>query len=62
VSFFGIFNHVEPVFLFGDNKNVNWGLGTDVSEGKNVVIFVDNVGWNLLSNDFVENGFATHKD
>lgn len=60
VLFFSVFNHVESILYFWNDENVNWGLRCDVSKSQNLIIFVNNIGWNLLSDDFIKDRFSTH--
>lgn len=45
----------EAVAVLGDHKEVDWGLRRDITEGQCLIVFVNDVSWNLLANDFVEN-------
>lgn len=44
--------------LFGNEKNVDRGLGGDVAEGQDVIVLVDNVGFGLAVDDPLEDGFG----
>lgn len=35
----------ESVSVFGDDDDVNWGCGCDITKCEHVLIFVDNVDW-----------------
>ena len=50
----------ESVFVLGDDEDVDRSNRSDVSEGEDVLIFVDDVGRDLLVDEFVENGFFGH--
>ena len=45
----------ETVAVLGDDQKVLGGDGGDVLECQALVIFVDDVGWDLLANNLVEN-------
>ena len=45
---------VAGVVLFGNEQDVNRGLGCDVAEGKDVVVLIDNVGGHLAIDDALE--------
>jgi hypothetical protein len=42
VSFFGLGNPSQSVFIFGDDEDVGGRHGCDVSEGEHELVFVDN--------------------
>ncbi len=42
VSFFGLGNPSQSVFIFGDDEDVGGRHGCDVSEGEQELVFVDN--------------------
>lgn len=60
MSVFCVFDHVKSIFLLWNDQNMNRGLWADVSEGEDVVVFVDNIGGDFLSDYFVENSFVAH--
>jgi hypothetical protein len=62
VSLFSMFDHVESIFLFRNDQNMDWGLGSDVSKCQDMIVFVDNACGNLLSDDFVKDCFVAHFD
>jgi len=45
-------------FFFGDNQHVYRSLRTDVSEGDNFIVFVDDIGRQLVPNDLTEYCFC----
>ena len=50
----------ESVLLLGNEEYVNRSSWLDVPKGKNVIVFVDNVGVDLLADEFVKNGLFGH--
>jgi hypothetical protein len=46
------------VMLFGDEKDVGRGLGSDVAEGKDVIVFVEDVGLSFPVDDLFEDRFG----
>jgi hypothetical protein len=36
------------------------GNGSDIAEGKDILVFVYYCGWDLTADEFVENGLVTH--
>ena len=46
------------VMFFGDEKDVGRGLGSDVAEGKDVVVFVEDVGLSFPVDDLFEDRFG----
>ena len=49
---------VAGVMFFRDEKNVNGGLGGEITEGEDVIILVKNIGRNLAVDDAFEDGFG----
>jgi hypothetical protein len=49
---------VAGVMLFGDQEDVDRGLGGDIAKGKNVLVLKDNVGWNFTFDDPFEDRFG----
>ena len=45
--------------FFGNDKDVDRGLGGDVAEGEALVIFEDDVGGDFARDDFFEKGHAS---
>ena len=41
--------------LFGNNEDVNWGLGVNVFEGEGEVVLIDNVGGNFPTGEIPAN-------
>lgn len=60
VPFFCVLDHVQSVFLFRNYQNVHWSLRADVSKSKHMLILVNNVCRNFLSDDFVKDSFVAH--
>lgn len=50
----------EPIFVLGDDDNMDGSHRSDISEGEDVLILVYNVGWDLFVDKFVENGLFSH--
>jgi hypothetical protein len=42
--------------LAGDDEEVNGGLWADVAEGKAVLVFIDDVGWDFAVGDLLKEG------
>jgi hypothetical protein len=55
---FGGDGGVAGVVLFGDEKNVDGGLGSDVPKGEDVVILIDNVGRHFAVDDPFKDRFG----
>ena len=49
---------VAGVMFFRDEKDVNGGLGGEITEGEDVIILVKNIGRNLAVDDAFEDGFG----
>ena len=49
---------VAGVMFFRDEKNVNGGLGGEITEGEDVIILVEDIGRNLAVDDAFEDGFG----
>ena len=49
---------VAGVMLFRDEKNVNGGLGGEITEGEDVIILVKYIGRDLAVDDAFEDGFG----
>ena len=55
---FGGYGGVAGVVLFGDEEDVDGGLGGNVTEGEDVVVLIDDVGWDLAIDDPFEDRFG----
>jgi len=44
--------------LFGDDQNMHRSLGMDIPKGDRQIVFVNNIRWNFLADNFAKNGFA----
>ena len=55
---FGGNRAVAGMMFFGDEKNVGRGLGSDVAEGKDVVVFVEDVGLSFPVDDLFKDRFG----
>jgi hypothetical protein len=44
--------------FFRDEKNVNGGLGGEITEGEDVIILVKDIGRDLAVDDAFEDGFG----
>ena len=62
MSIFSIGQSSEPIFIFGDDEDMNWCGGSDISKGKYSLIFIYDVGWYLFVDQFIENGLPTHSE
>lgn len=60
VPVFCVLDHVQSVFLLRNYQNVHWSLRADVSKSKHILILVNNVGRNFLSDDFIKDSFVAH--
>ena len=49
---------VAGVMFFRDEKDVDGGLGGEITEGEDVIILVKNIGRNLAVDDAFEDGFG----
>ena len=49
---------VAGVMFFRDEKNVNGGLGGEITEGEDVIILVEDIGRDLAVDDAFEDGFG----
>ena len=49
---------VAGVMFFRDEKDVDGGLGGEITEGEDVIILVKNIGRNLAVDDALEDGFG----
>ena len=49
---------VAGVMFFRNEKDVNGGLGGEITEGEDVIILVKNIGRNLAVDDAFEDGFG----
>ena len=49
---------VAGVMFFRDEKDVNGGLGGEITEGEDVIILVKDIGRNLAVDDAFEDGFG----
>ena len=49
---------VAGVMFFRDQKDVDGGLGGEITEGEDVIILVKNIGRNLAVDDAFEDGFG----
>ena len=59
--FFSICKSRESIFIFGDDEDVCGCYGSDISEGKDVLIFIDDSGGYFLTYDFIKDGFLVHR-
>ncbi len=46
------------VMFFWNDKNMNGGLGSEITKGENVIIFVENIGGEFAVDDPLEDGFG----
>jgi len=60
MSIFGIFDHVKTILLLWNDKNVDWGLRIDVPKSEDMIVFENDIGWNLLSDYLIEERFVAH--
>lgn len=60
MPFLGFGYPCQAIFLLGNDEDMNWSCRSNVSEGKYLLIFVDDICRNLLSDKFVENGLFSH--
>jgi len=44
--------------FFGDDEDVNGGVGLDVAEGEDEVVFIDDIRRNLAGDDFFKSVMA----
>ena len=49
---------VAGVMFFWNDKNVDRGLGGEITEGEDVIIFVENIGGEFAVDDAFEDGFG----
>jgi hypothetical protein len=49
---------VAGVMFFWDDKNVNGGLGGEITKGEDVIILVKNIGGEFAVDDAFEDGFG----
>ena len=49
---------VAGVMFFWNNKNVDGGLGGEITEGEDVIILVENIGGEFAVDDAFEDGFG----
>ena len=49
---------VAGVMFFRDEKDVDGGVGGEITEGEDVIILVKNIGRNLAVDDAFEDGFG----
>ena len=49
---------VAGVMFFRDEKDVNGGLGGEITEGEDVIILVEDIGRDLAVDDAFEDGFG----
>lgn len=47
--------------LFRHDQNVDRSLRLDVVKGSNEIVLIDQRGWDLAIDDFLEDGFFTHE-
>ena len=55
---FGGYGTVAGVMFFWNDKNVDGGLGGEVTEGEDMIILVENIGGEFAVDDAFENGFG----
>ena len=55
---FGGDGAVASMMFFGDEKDVGRGLGSDVAEGNDVIVFVEDVGLSFPVDDLFEDRFG----
>lgn len=55
---FGGDGHMAGVMLFGDEENVDGGLGGKIAKGEDVVVFIKNVSGHLAIDDALEDSFG----
>ncbi len=46
------------VMFFWNDKNMNGGLGSEITKGENVIILVEDIGGELAVDDAFEDGFG----
>ncbi len=49
---------VAGVMFFGNEKDMDGGLGGEIAEGENVIVLVHDIGGHLAIDDALENGFG----
>ena len=49
---------VAGVMFFWNDKNVDGGLGGEITEGEDVIILVENIGGEFAVDDALEDGFG----
>ncbi len=49
---------VAGVMFFWNDKNMNGGLGSEITKGENVIILVEDIGGELAVDDAFEDGFG----
>ncbi len=55
---FGGYGTVAGVMFFWNDKNVDGGLGGEITEGEDMIILVENIGGEFAVDDAFENGFG----
>lgn len=58
--FFSLGDSGESVFVLGDDKDVNGGCRSDIPEGEDFFVLVDDAGGYFFPDEFIKNGFLGH--